>query len=284
MKINRLCLLAACSIISSSALAVPRLTDQASIPAVISAMTLQEKAAFVAGTGMNAANDVAGAAGSTLAIPRLGIVQMVFADGPVGVRLGAGPTGGEKRFASGFPVSTAMSATWDPALIYRVAGAIGDEAKAYGVDLMLGPAINIQRSPINGRNFEYFSEDPLLNAQITAAYINGLQAQGVGAVLKHFVANNQETRRQTINELISDRALHEIYFPGFEYAMAHAQPWAVMSSYPAINGTPASQNPWLLKEVLRKQWKFNGFVMSDWYGVTDPVRSLLAGNDLNMPG
>lgn len=284
MKINRICLLAACSIISSSALAVPRLTDQASIPAVISAMTLQEKAAFVAGTGMNAANDVAGAAGSTLAIPRLGIVQMVFADGPVGVRLGAGPTGGEKRFASGFPVSTAMSATWDPALIYRVAGAIGDEAKAYGVDLMLGPAINIQRSPINGRNFEYFSEDPLLNAQITAAYINGLQAQGVGAVLKHFVANNQETRRQTINELISDRALHEIYFPGFEYAMAHAQPWAVMSSYPAINGTPASQNPWLLKEVLRKQWKFNGFVMSDWYGVTDPVRSLLAGNDLNMPG
>ncbi|PVF11155.1 glycosyl hydrolase, partial [Yersinia pestis] len=122
------------------------------------------KAAFVSGTGMNNAEKVAGAAGSTLAIPRLGIPQIVFADGPVGVRLGAGPTGGEKRFATGFPVSVAMAATWDPAIIKRVGGAIGDEAKQYGVDLILGPAINIQRHPLNGRNFEYFTEDPLLNA------------------------------------------------------------------------------------------------------------------------
>jgi len=284
MKINKIGLFTAFTLLSTPALAVPQLTDAASIPAVIAAMTLQEKAAFVSGTGMNNATNVAGAAGSTLAIPRLGVPQIVFADGPIGVRLGAGPTGGEKRFATGFPVSVAMAATWDPALIQRVGGAIGEQAKSYGVDLMLGPAINIQRNPLNGRNFEYFTEDPLLNAMITAAYINGMQAEGVGAVVKHFAANNQETRRQTVNEIISDRALREIYFPGFEYVMDHAQPWAVMSSYPAINGTPSSQNPWLLKEVLRKQWKFNGFVMSDWYGVTDPVRSLLAGNDLNMPG
>lgn len=284
MKLNKAGLFATFTLLSTPIWAAPQLKDADSISAVIAAMTPDEKAAFVSGTGMNNADKVEGAAGSTMAIPRLGIPQIVFADGPIGVRLGAGPTGGEKRFATGFPVSVAMAATWDPLIIQSIGSAIGDEAKKYGVDLMLGPAINIQRNPLNGRNFEYFSEDPLLNAMITASYIKGMQAEGVGAVLKHFAANNQETRRQTVNEIISDRALREIYFPGFEYAMKNAQPWAVMSSYPAINGTPSSQNPWLLKEVLRKQWKFNGFVMSDWYGVTDPVRALLSGNDLNMPG
>lgn len=284
MKPHKAGLSAAVILLSTPAWAAPQLKDAESISAVIAAMTPEEKAALVTGTGMNNAEKVAGAAGSTFAIPRLGIPQIVFADGPVGVRLGAGPTGGEKRFASAFPVSIAMAATWDPALIQRVGGAIGDEARQYGVDLMLGPAINIQRNPLNGRNFEYFSEDPWLNAMITVSYINGMQAQGVGAVVKHFAANNQETRRQTVNEIISPRALREIYFPGFEYAMEKAQPWAVMSSYPSINGTPASQNAWLLKDVLRTQWKFNGLVMSDWYGVSDPVRALQNGNDLNMPG
>lgn len=284
MKLNKVRLLTVFTLFSTAAWAAPQLKDTDSISAVIAAMTPEEKAAFVSGSGMNNAEKVVGAAGSTVAIPRLGIPQIVFADGPVGVRLGAGPTGGEKRFATGFPVSVAMAATWDPSIIRRVGGAIGNEARQYGVDLMLGPAINIQRNPLNGRNFEYFSEDPLLNAMITADYINGMQAEGVGAVLKHFAANNQETRRQTINEIISNRALREIYLPGFEYAMEKAQPWAVMSSYPAINGTPSSQNSWLLKEVLRKQWRFNGFVMSDWYAVTDPVSALLNGNDLNMPG
>lgn len=282
--LNKVSLFTTFTLLSAPVWAAPQLKDADSISSVIAAMTQEEKAAFVSGTGMNNAEKVAGAAGSTVAIPRLGIPQIVFADGPIGVRLGAGPTGGEKRFATGFPVSVAMAATWDPVLIQRIGGAIGDEARQYGVDLMLGPAINIQRNPLNGRNFEYFSEDPLLNAMITAGYINGMQAEGVGAVLKHFAANNQETNRQTANEIISERALREIYFPGFEYAMEKAQPWAVMSSYPAINGTPSSQNPWLLKDVLRNQWKFNGFVMSDWYGVTDPVRALLGGNDLNMPG
>lgn len=262
----------------------PQLKDEHSISAVIAAMTPEEKASFVSGTGMNNAENVKGAAGSTLAIPRLGIPQIVFADGPIGVRLGAGPTGGEKQFATGFPISVAMAATWDPSLIEAVGSAIGDEAKQHGVDLMLGPAINIQRNPLNGRNFEYFSEDPLLNAEMAASYINGMQSKGVGAVIKHFAANNQETRRQTINEIIPERALYEIYFPGFEYAIEKAQPWGVMSSYPAINGTPASKNAWLLKDILRDKWKFDGFVISDWYGVTDPVKSLISGNDLNMPG
>ncbi|MDL4914886.1 MAG: glycoside hydrolase family 3 C-terminal domain-containing protein [Enterobacterales bacterium endosymbiont of Blomia tropicalis] len=284
MKLHKAGLSAAAIFLSMPAWAVPQLKGTDSIPAVIAAMTPEEKASLVSGTGMNNAEKVAGAAGSTVAIPRLGIPQIVFADGPVGVRLGAGPTGGEKRFATGFPVSVAMAATWDPQLIQQVGGAIGNEARQYGVDLMLGPAINIQRNVLNGRNFEHFSEDPWLNAMITVGYINGMQAQGVGAVLKHFAANNQETRRQTVNEIISPRALREIYFPGFEYAMEKAQPWAVMSSYPAINGTPSSQNSWLLKDVLRHQWKFNGFVMSDWYGVSDPVRALQNGNDLNMPG
>lgn len=284
MKLHNSGLSAAVILLTMPVHAAQQLTDVDSISAVIAAMTPEEKASLVSGTGMNNAEKVAGAAGSTVAIPRLGIPQIVFADGPIGVRLGAGPTGGEKRYATGFPVSIAMAATWDPSLIRQVGGAIGNEARQYGVDLMLGPAINIQRNVLNGRNFEYFSEDPWLNAMITVGYINGMQAQGVGAVLKHFVANNQETRRQTVNEIISQRALREIYFPGFEYAMEKAQPWAVMSSYPAINGTPSSQNSWLLKDVLRHQWQFNGFVMSDWYGVSDPVRALQNGNDLNMPG
>lgn len=270
--------------IINSAIAAPKLTDVNSIPAVIKAMTREEKVLFVFGTGMNNAKQVAGAAGSTLAIPRLGIPQIVFADGPVGVRLGGGPTGGNVQYATAFPVSIAMAATWDPDLIEQVGGAIGNEAAYYGIDLMLGPASNIQRNPLNGRNFEYFTEDPYLNALITAGYINGMQDKGIGAVLKHFAANNQETNRHSVNEIISERALREIYFPGFEYAIEKAQPWAIMSSYPTINGVPASQNAWLLKDVLRNQWKFSGFVMSDWYGVTDPVKSLQNGNDLNMPG
>jgi beta-glucosidase len=273
------------SLFSSQALcSPPQLKDNASIPKVIAAMTLQEKAAFVTGTGMNNATNVPGAAGSTLAIPRLGIPQVVFSDGPVGVRLGAGPTGGKKRYATSFPVSVAMAATWDPALIKQVGSAIGQEARHYGIDLLLGPAINIQRSPLDGRNFEFFSEDPVVSGHIAASYINGLQEQGVGAVLKHFVANNQETRRLTINEIISQRALNEIYFPAFKYAIEHSHPWVVMSAYPTINGIPAAMNSMLLKDTLRKAWGFNGLVMSDWYGVADPVHSLIAGNDLNMPG
>lgn len=260
------------------------LTDKASIEIVISQLTMEEKSKLVVGTGMNNSPLVPGAAGSTLSIPRLGIPQMVVADGPIGVRLGAGPTGGSPRYATAFPISSALSASWNESLIHRVAAAMGDEAKAFGVDLLLGPALNIQRDPLNGRNFEYFSEDPLLSGRITAAFVNGIQSMGVGATLKHFAANNQETNRQSIDQLISERALREIYLAGFEYAIKNSQPWAVMSSYPAINGIPASQNSRLLTDILRTEWGFNGLVMSDWYGVKDPVHALPAGNDLIMPG
>lgn len=277
-------LAAACSLQPTLANAQARLTDEASIDGVIASMTLEEKAKFVAGTGMNNAAAVPGAAGSTLAIPRLGIPQLVFADGPVGVRLGAGPTGGTPRYATAFPISSAMAATWDEALINRAAVAMGDECKAFGVDVLLAPALNIQRDPLNGRNFEYFSEDPHLAGKVTAAYVKGLQSRGVGATIKHFVANNQETQRQTINEVISERALRELYFPAFEIAVKEAHPWAVMSSYPSINGTFASQSRLLLRDVLRTEWGFDGFVMSDWFAVKDPVAALPAGNDLIMPG
>ncbi|MDR3514748.1 MAG: glycoside hydrolase family 3 N-terminal domain-containing protein [Azospirillaceae bacterium] len=260
-----------------------KLTDAASIDAVIAAMTPEEKARFVVGMGMNNATAVPGVAGSSYGIPRLGIPEVVFSDGPVGLRLG-GVTGGAVRYTTAFPVSAAMAATWNPALVAKIGSAIGAEAKAFGVDVLLGPALNIQRNPLNGRNFEYFSEDPYLAGMMTTAYVEGIQATGVGATLKHFAANNQETNRMTINEIVPERALREIYLPAFEMAVKQAKPWAVMSAYPSINGTFASQSAYLLTEILRKQWGFDGFVMSDWFAVKDPVAALKAGNDLIMPG
>lgn len=271
------------SVSCSTAFAVT-LSGPESVDNVMAAMTPEEKAKIVSGTGMNNAEHVPGAAGSTFAIPRLGVVQTVMADGPIGVRLGAGPTGGEKRYSTAFPIASAMAATWNNSLIYQLAEAIGREAKARGVDIMLGPALNIQRTPLNGRNFEYYSEDPFLSGHIAAAYIKGMQSTGIGATVKHFIANNQETRRQYIDEIIPERALNEIYLSGFEYAIKEGKPWAVMSAYPSINGEAASQNKTLLTTLLRNKWGYDGVVMSDWYGVKDPTKALLAGNDLIMPG
>ena len=259
------------------------LTDEASIDKVIAEMTLEEKAKLVAGVGMDKAEKVPGVAGATYPIPRLGIPQVVVADGPVGVRLG-GSTGGMVRYTTAFPIPSAMAATWDIDRIQAVGAAIGDEAKAFGVDILLGPALNIHRNPLNGRNFEYYSEDPYLAGKMTTAFVTGIQGQGVGATLKHYAANNQETNRQTINEIISERALREIYLSAFEMAVKQANPWAVMSSYPKINGEHGAQHPYLLTEILRNEWGFDGFVMSDWFAVKDPLLALPAGNDLIMPG
>ena len=260
------------------------LTDEASIDKVIAAMTLEEKAKLIAGVGMaNPELRVNGAAGGTYPIPRLGIPQVVVTDGPAGVRLG-GVIGGETEFATAFPIPSAMAATWDIDQIKAVAEAMGAEAKAFGIDILLGPALNIQRDPLNGRNFEYYSEDPYLAGKITTAFVQGIQAQGVGATLKHYAANNQETDRQSIDEIISERALREIYLPAFEMAVKEAKPWSVMSSYPKINGEHGAQNPYLLTDILRSEWGFDGFVMSDWFAVKDPIIALPAGNDLIMPG
>lgn len=260
-----------------------KLTDEASIDKVIKAMTLEEKAKFVTGMGMNASKRVPGTAGNTYEIKRLGIPEIVVSDGPAGLRIG-GITGGKETYATAFPIPAALASTWDLDLINKVGVAMGKESKAFGVDILLGPAFNIKRDPLNGRNFEYFTEDPYLNGRLALAITNGIQSQGVGVSLKHYAVNNQETNRMNINEVVSERALREIYLSAFEYVVKNGNPWTIMSAYPSVNGEFASQNKYLLTDILRNEWGFNGFVMSDWFAVKDVSKALNAGNDLIMPG
>ena len=295
-----------------TASAQPKLTAD-NIKEVVAAMTLEEKATLVVGTqrggvyppppapGMpvrpnddpmnNAAvtafseGRVRGAAGDVLAIPRLGIPTMVLADGPAGLRIDPKRPNDEKTYyCTAFPTASLLAATWDAPLIERMTEAIGNEVKEYGVDVLLAPGMNIMRNPLCGRNYEYFSEDPVLAGRMAAAYIRGVQSQGVGVSLKHFAVNNQETYRNGIDVRISEQALREIYLRGFEIAVREGKPWTVMSSYNKINGILASENRWLLKDVLRGEWGFDGFVMTDWWAEENGARQIAAGNDMLMPG
>ncbi|MET8983555.1 glycoside hydrolase family 3 C-terminal domain-containing protein [Streptomyces sp. NPDC004539] len=215
-----------------------------------------------------------------------GIPALLLCDGPHGVRKqnGGATEVYDSEPATCFPPAVALASSWDPELIHRVGVALGQESRALGVDVLLGPGVNIKRSPLCGRNFEYFSEDPLLSGVLGAAHVNGVQSQGVGASVKHFAANNQETDRMRVSADIDERTLREIYLPAFERIVREARPATVMAAYNKVNGVHATQNHHLLAEILREEWGYDGLVVSDWGAVADRVAALVAGTDLEMPG
>ena len=246
------------------------------ISELVSKMTLEEKAALCTGASY----------WSTVPVERLGIPAIVMTDGPHGVRKSADLdlVSAGTLPATCFPTASSTASTWNPDLLHQMGQAIAEEAIAMNVDIMLGPGANMKRSPLGGRNFEYFSEDPFLAGEMAVGLINGIQSKGVGTSLKHFAANNQEFQRFTINAEVDERSLREIYLPAFEAAVKRGKPWTVMCAYNKLNGTYCSEHYYLLDEILKQEWGFEGLVVSDWGAVRNRVAALQGSLDLEMPG
>ena len=274
--------------------AQPKLSAD-NIDEVLKAMTLEEKATLIAGGGWGSmsagsmtASDVAnvpGAAGSTQPIARLGIPKTILADGPAGLRINPTRQGDSQTYyCTGFPVGTVLACTWNTELVEQLTTAMGQEVHEYGVDVLLAPGMNLHRNPLCGRNFEYFSEDPLLSGKISAAYVKGIQKNDVGVSVKHYAANDQEINRSENDARINPRALRELYLKNFEITIREAKPWTVMSSYNKLNGSYTQQSHDLLTGFLRDEWGFEGIVMTDWGNKAGTVDAVKAGNDLMEPG
>jgi len=253
-------------------------------------MTLEEKIHLLKGSGFGSAigignTAVPGAVGTIVPTPRLGIPTIYLSDGPAGLRIEPQREDEDRTYyCTAFPIGTLLSSSWNIDLVNEVGTAMGNEALEYGIDVILGPGANIHRHPFCGRNFEYYSEDPLLTGFIGAAMVNGIESQGIGTSVKHFVANNQEIDRNFNDVIVSDRAMREIYLKGFEIIVEKSQPWTIMSSYNKVNGEYVSESKELLTDILRDEWNFEGLVMTDWWGGNSAPAQISAGNDLLEPG
>ena len=294
MKKILLCCFATILAVSVSAEEL-KLTEK-NIDKVIEALTLQEKAHLVVGARLADNKDaggeigytkklVPGVAGTTYPIERLGIAPVVMADGPSAVRLSVKREGEEKRYyATNVPSEILLASSWNDDATFRIGAILGEETRDYGIDVLLGPGLNMMRNPLCGRNYEYFSEDPLLAGKMGAAMTNGIESMGVGACPKHFAVNNQELNRLHNDARVSQRALREIYLKNFEITVKESQPWTIMTSYNNINGRHASEDRGLLETILRDEWGFKGLVVTDWGGGYDAAKQIWAGNDLIEPG